>query len=801
MILKCLDAFIIFFLFVSLTSKGQDVPDFYISNQGNNSYPGTSPLLPRKTITATAPLLTDFAEKNGRVHVALESGSIFDETLVTSYPVEVKTYPDKNGHTDFAVLDGSKEFNTGWLRDSGTGYIYKQEITYTGFIGTGITAIQSYSYFYVTEIDRSLEKTAPFSARKVLTFYNSLQQVDENPGSFYAPSSPLSYSVNTILMSIHTSDGNSPNLNAKYRYEVTVRDWGVNCIHQSGSVFENLWVRGYGAGNGMLAGGDNSSYNKIIFGPGAGIHHLNARSGTIDHSLFLPSAKNTSDYAVVFYDAEGLGRHCTIKNSIFLDIPKPMYMHTHGTGTSYGALEIDNTIAFADTSNRQPFFYTANTDSVLLNNVFTDGFTNGYKYYGSAKYAAFTNCCFKDVTSYGIGYASFGPVNSVVNNCLIKAKNASFTTGIYIQAGTSLKLTNSVFHISNTTPGNSSFVYGGGAPESKINASRNIFICDNDPAAKLMAASYIAGNDSPDKWDNNVYILLNGDTMTWTVTLPAPNGFNKREIGFEDWKKQSGQDAHSLFFDLRNDPRGLRAIFVDPASGDYELANTPEGNKIAALGAGMTSPVTCFIKKPTYEQAADLIRNNEVLSINSCRNPCTQNRIRVNNTLAVTVNNYNEITVSWNIAEQQNISRYELQKATVNSIFRRVAIIPVSQDTSYSYADNDVIPGVPYQYRLVLIAGAGNICYSDAKAVKTVSQRAFALYPNPSKGKFLVYMNGYLGKVKYAVLNSSGQTVVSAEFFSLYGPQPVDLTRSPKGIYFIKVETPGRISVQKIVKE
>ncbi len=296
-----------------------------------------------------------------------------------------------------------------------------------------------------------------------------------------------------MWMYIHTSDGRSPNLNAKYRYEVTVRDWGVNGTYQSGSVFENIWVRGFGAGNGMLPGGDNSSYNKIIFGPGAGIHHLNVRSGTIDHSLFLPSAKNTSEYAVVFYDVEGLRRHCTIKNSIFLDIPEPIYMHTSNSGTSYSALEINNTVAFADTSNRQTFFYTSNNDSVLLNNVYTDGFDNGYKNYGSAKYAAFSNCYFKDVASYGIGYAS-DPVNSLVNNCFIKTKNASFTIGIYMQAGTSLQLTNSIFHI-NSTAANSEFVYGGGTPGSKINASGNIFICDNAPAATLLAASYIAGNE------------------------------------------------------------------------------------------------------------------------------------------------------------------------------------------------------------------------------------------------------------------------------------------------------------------
>src|SRR6476659_3515446 len=105
MILKFISACIIFFLFIPCISMGQDTPDFYISNQGKDSYPGTSPLLPRKTITATAPLLTNFAKIKGKVKVALESGSIFDETLVTSYPVEVKTYSNEKGNIDFAVLD------------------------------------------------------------------------------------------------------------------------------------------------------------------------------------------------------------------------------------------------------------------------------------------------------------------------------------------------------------------------------------------------------------------------------------------------------------------------------------------------------------------------------------------------------------------------------------------------------------------------------------------------------------------------------------------------------------------------
>jgi len=62
-------------------------------------------------------------------------------------------------------------------------------------------------------------------------------------------------------------------------------------------------------------------------------------------------------------------------------------------------------------------------------------------------------------------------------------------------------------------------------------------------------------------------------------------------------------------------------------------------------------------------------------------------------------------------------------------------------------------------------------------------------------------MNGYLGKVSYNVLNSNGQSVLKGKYFSLYGPQGLDFTRLPGGIYFIKIETSVGSGSQKFVKE
>ena len=294
--------------------------DYYVSNAGNDSFPGTSIAFPKKTISAMAPALQNTAYSNGIVKLGLKAGDLFEEGLVTTYPIEVNGYSAGNAANNaLAVLNGTKTFNAGWLKRAGTNFTFNQSIPYDGFLGYGSGAIGNYSYISVFEIDKELEKTAPYTARKVLSYMPGITEVENNAGSFYTPVG----NQNPMPVYLHTSDGSSPNDNNRYRYEVTVRDYGINSTFQYNNWFENLWVRGFGGGIGMLPGGNNSYYNKIIFGPGAGIHHAVVRSGTVNHSLFLPGARNTNAFALTFYDNEGLGRHCTIKNSIFLDIPLP----------------------------------------------------------------------------------------------------------------------------------------------------------------------------------------------------------------------------------------------------------------------------------------------------------------------------------------------------------------------------------------------------------------------------------------------------------------------------------------------
>jgi Secretion system C-terminal sorting domain len=793
----------IVFLFINYYSCAQDTFDFYISNIGNDANAGHSKASPKKTIAGALLPLSNFEAANGSVKIGLKNSDIFNETFNPGYPVQMGTYFDNGAGKNFAIFNGTDVFDAGWARTSGTVNTFEQDIPLSGFTGYGINNVGGYSMVYVFEVDKILERTAPFTARKLLKFVSSLQEADNIPGSFYEP---VTVAVNPKTIYLHTSDGTSPNNNSRYRYEVTVRDRAINSTYYENNHFERLWIRGFGAGNGMIPAGANTTFNRMIFGPGAGIHHLGLRGATISNSLFLPGPKNTNGYAVVFYDAQGFGRHNKITNSIFLDIKYPIYTHT-SYGSNFGALELDNVIAFADTTESISFIETANNDTVLLNNVYSYEYKRGYNY-GKAKYVAVKNSVFIDA-EIAVAFSSYSTLASI-NNSYIRINGSFRAAGIAIGDSTKLILSNSIIHFKNRSAASGTnnallgnFVAGNGRANNYADVTGNIFICDVDSTNYVLAATTSTTNgaaSSNDHWQNNVYILLHGKKIIWNVTNRTSNGGRAEVQTFDQWRLQSGQDRKSLFFDLRNDPRGLKAIFVDPDIGDYTLANTQEANKIKELRAGMISPITCFLKKPTYEEAAKIIMNDFELTGNACRNPCLQNNIRINHQFNGSVLPGRKVQLQWNIEDERSVQHYEIVRSFGNSDFINIGSVTASAAAMYSFTDSTVLPGIEYRYSLVLVTKLGDKCYSAIQSAKIDYGKPISIYPNPSSGKIMLALNDYTGPVKIAVINVMGITVYSKEINSRYGVHPeLDLSAQSKGFYRVKVQTDKNTSLQSFI--
>ena len=60
-------------------------------------------------------------------------------------------------------------------------------------------------------------------------------------------------------------------------------------------------------------------------------------------------------------------------------------------------------------------------------------------------------------------------------------------------------------------------------------------------------------------------------------------------------------------------------------------------------------------------------------------------------------------------------------------------------------------------------------------------------------------MNGYIGRADFKILNSKGQMVLVKQSTSLGGLQSLDLTKQPKGFYWLQIATAKGILVQKFI--
>jgi hypothetical protein len=395
---------------------------------------------------------------------------------------------------------------------------------------------------------------------------------------------------------------------------------------------------------------------------------------------------------------------------------------------------------------------------------------------------------------------------AAVANTFIKTNGAS-VNGIILADSMQLSFASSIVHLrTNGVANNSiagSFISRAGIKGNQLNAVNNIFICDVDPSKSVLAATVNTSKGAAtttDRWQNNVYVLLRGDKLLWRVTDTATNNGNNDILSFEDWKKQSGQDKNSLFFDLRNDPRGLKAIFSDPEKGDYELANTIEGNKIRALKAGMTKPISCFVKKPTYEEAAALIMNNRVLTADVCRSPCVQNNIRGGSQVELQKLTGNRIQVKWNLDDERGVDQYEVLRSFGSNDFVSIQSLLPKGDSVYSFTDSLLQPGIEYRYSIAVLSKFGGKCYSDIRITTTDGLKKYSLYPNPSSGKINLRLSNYSGMVKLTVTNVLGRLVYSKKMNVFYGILPMlDFSLQAKGIYWAKIETDTGTSVQSFL--
>jgi hypothetical protein len=78
-------------------------------------------------------------------------------------------------------------------------------------------------------------------------------------------------------------------------------------------------------------------------------------------------------------------------------------------------------------------------------------------------------------------------------------------------------------------------------------------------------------------------------------------------------------------------------------------------------------------------------------------------------------------------------------------------------------------------------------------------QQVDALYPNPTTGKFFVTFSRALKNAHVAIVDVNGKTV--SRFTANGNVIDFDLSTSPAGVYFIRIDDAGNLLIKKVVKQ
>ncbi len=161
------------------------------------------------------------------------------------------------------------------------------------------------------------------------------------------------------------------------------------------------------------------------------------------------------------------------------------------------------------------------------------------------------------------------------------------------------------------------------------------------------------------------------------------------------------------------------------------------------------------------------------------------------------------IVVEWNVANEINLNRYEVEKADDGSNFTKVGTVAASNQSKYAWLDVNVKTGYNY-YRLKMIDNDGTTKYSAIISVKIGAEtNSFAILNNPVIGNQLAVQFSSVDKGTYYIqMHSQNGQLIFTKSISHFGGSAtynVGINTVSKGIYQISISNSNNTLINKPV--
>ncbi|NBB16021.1 hypothetical protein GVN21_11700 [Caulobacter sp. SLTY] len=537
--------------------------------------------------------------------IGLKRGSRWNQSLSaiigsTTKGLRVRDYQEGRVSDPWPILDSAIDV-------TGLAWASEGSNTYSATVPCATDLLSAgklnYDYASVVEIELSRQADEPLGSQFIYEPVNivlsgavpaadqtvAINKVKAEAGRTLGLFTP---GTSSYTLYIHTRDGLAPNASPTYRYRATnlgsCLDWIQGNTRQA--AVQNIEICQGARGLGIICGSNQSVFDGIIAYHGYK-HTLHIEGGEVrNFILYNRGAKSGIDTGAnagncyVSPTASGFSWRWT--NGIAYDCDSAIYSHAAAGKYTAGEISYVWTINSRDASGSLSLGDPRDSDQVAYVEemwCFDQGkITNGNS---GADYTHFHHCLARCIGRFQSRDLTEQCISQVVN---ISGAAIGDRGMRLLRVSGSDEVTRNIFYGTNeqTVVGDANptndyravcieLINTGGDPLGNPNIHRNIFLVDTPlcTGGSILVAEQAGGLT----WqsDYNVFIFCTPGSISSTKF-----GQGTKATISEYLASFPGHDANSLFVDLRDDPRGSKAVFKDAANGDFTWAQTEVAARI-----------------------------------------------------------------------------------------------------------------------------------------------------------------------------------------------------------------------------
>jgi hypothetical protein len=157
-----------------------------------------------------------------------------------------------------------------------------------------------------------------------------------------------------------------------------------------------------------------------------------------------------------------------------------------------------------------------------------------------------------------------------------------------------------------------------------------------------------------------------------------------------------------------------------------------------------------------------------------------------------------DVSLQWKVAEQVNISRYEIERKLNGNNFENIGVVNANTQNEFTYQFTDPFTSSgSVFYRLKIIEQDGGFTYSNIVKIELSAKDHVRLYPVPASENMVIQTTGeeYINSF-VTIIDNSGRLIL--KHLIQNNLQPINISRLANGIYYLLLKDGKSLKFQKI---